>query len=114
MSILSDIKAVLDVSSDIPFETGRYADAPEGDFGVILPLTDVFMLHADNAPGIDTQYARLEVFVRGNYTQEKNSITAALLDAGFIITGRGYAGYEEDTGYHHFYIDAALFYETEE
>ena len=114
MSVLSELKTVLDAATDIPFETGKYTDVPEEDFGVILPLTDVYGLSADNFPEIDVQHARLEIFIKGNYMQEKKTITTALLNAGFTITGRGYVEYEQETGYHHFYIDVAQFYEMED
>lgn len=41
-------------------------------------------------------------------------ITGALLHAGFTITARTYVGHEDDTGYHHYAIDIAQSYETEE
>jgi len=37
-----------------------------------------------------------------------------LLQNGFTVTGRMYNGYETDTGYHHYTVDAAQYYETEE
>jgi len=37
-----------------------------------------------------------------------------LLQADFVITDRRYIGYEYDTGYHHYAIDVAKEYETEE
>ena len=40
--------------------------------------------------------------------------TMALLAAGITMTDRRYIGHEDDTGYHHFAIDAAKHYEMEE
>lgn len=44
----------------------------------------------------------------------KNNIIRALLAAGLTVTARSYIGFEEDTGYHHYNVDVANFYEMEE
>ena len=64
-------------------------------------------LHADNAPGCETQEVRLSLFTKGNYTKLKNAIVRALLGADFYITDRRYIGFETETGYHHYAIDVA-------
>ena len=81
---------------------------------VITPLSDSFELHADNAPGCETQEARLSLFTKGGYTKLKNDLVRALLGADFYITDRRYIGFEAETGYHHYAIDVAQIYELEE
>lgn len=113
MSILSDISSVL-ASLGIPYETGVFSDTASSKYIVIIPLVDVFDLHADNLPGVDIQEARLSLYCKGSYTKEKNMIVKALLGSDFTITDRKYIGYEPETKYHHYNIDVAKYYETEE
>lgn len=80
-------------------------------YTVITPLSDVFDLHADNAPHIDIQEARISIFTKANYVELKNAITKALLQNGFTITDRRYLGFETGAGYHHYAVDAAKHYE---
>lgn len=80
---------------------------------MIVPLADTFDLHADNAPGVDIQEARLSLFSRGSYTNIKNRLVRLLLREDYTITGRLYNGYETDTGYHHYTVDVAKSYEYE-
>ena len=47
-------------------------------------------------------------------TALKNRLVRLLLQNDFTVTGRMYNGYETDTGYHHYTVDAAQYYETEE
>jgi hypothetical protein len=65
-------------------------------------------------PLMDVSEVRISLFSKGNYLQRKRQITQALLNAGFTVTGRTYVGHEDDTGYHHYAIDIAQSYETEE
>ena len=44
----------------------------------------------------------------------KRMLETAFIGAGLTITGRTYLGREDDTGYHHYAIDVANNYETEE
>jgi len=78
----------------------------------MTPLADTFAIHADNAPGLEVQEARLSLFSRHNYLQRKNQVVNALLQNDFTITDRRYIGYEVDTGYHHYAIDVAQEYEV--
>nr|DAZ62520.1 MAG TPA: Protein of unknown function (DUF806) [Caudoviricetes sp.] len=110
MSILEDITAVLH-RMRIAVETGVFVDTAPDMYTVITPLSDVFELHADNAPRIDVQEARISIFIKGNYVELKNAIVKALLNDGFTITDRRYIGYETGTGYHHYAVDAAKHYE---
>ena len=80
---------------------------------MITPLSDTFDLHADNEPGVDIQEARISLFTKGSYTAMKNNIVRMLLREDFTITDRLYNGYEIGTGYHHYTVDVARFYEYE-
>ena len=113
MSILEELNAVC-AELEIPVETGVFSDEAPDAYIVITPLSDTFDLHADNLPGVDVQEARLSLYVRGSYTALKNRLVRLLLREDFTITGRMYNGYETDTGYHHYTVDAANYYETEE
>lgn len=113
MSILADIQSVLS-GLDLPIETGVFSDAAPDKYIVVIPIADTFDLHADNAPGIDVQEARLSIFAKGSYTKEKNAVVKMLLAAEFTITDRRYIGYETETGYHHFVVDVAKFYDMED
>ena len=81
---------------------------------MVVPIADTFDLHADNAPGIDVQEARLSLYVQGNYMADKKALVKTLLGADFTITDRRYIGYETETGYHHYAVDVAKYYEMEE
>ena len=113
MSVLADIQTALS-TLDIPVETGVFSDAAPAKYIVVVPIVDTFDLHADNAPGIDVQEARLSLYAQGNYMADKNAIVKTLLGADFTITDRRYIGYETETGYHHYAVDVAKHYEMEE
>ena len=91
-----------------------FTDEAPAQYIVIVPLSDSFDLHADNAPGIDIQEARLSLYSQGNYTTVKNRLVNELLSAGYTITDRQYIGYETETGYHHYNVDVAQYYEMED
>ena len=112
MSILEDLTSIL-ATKGIPVETGIFSDEAPDTYIVITPLSETFDLHADNAPGVDIQEARLSLYTKGSYTALKNRIVRLLLREDFTITGRTYNGYETDTGYHHYTVDAARHYEFE-
>jgi len=113
MSVLADIQSALS-GLGIPIETGVFSEKAPAKYIVVVPLTDTFDLHADNAPGCDVQEARISLYAQGSYTKEKNAIVKALLAADMTITDRRYIGYENDTGYHHYVVDVAQYYEMEE
>lgn len=113
MSLLSDLQETLSALS-VPVETGVFTDKAPEQYIVIVPLSDNFDLHADNTPGIDIQEARLSLYSQGSYTSLKNQLVRALLDAEYTITDRQYIGYETETGYHHYNVDVAKYYEMEE
>lgn len=113
MSLLSDIQNILS-ALDIPVETGVFSDKAPSRYIVVVPLSDSFDLHSDNAPGADVQEVRLSLFTQGNYMKDKNAIVKLLLAQDFTITDRRYVGYETDTGYHHYAVDVAHYYEMEE
>jgi hypothetical protein len=112
MSVLSELNTLL--TPILPVETGVFSGAPPDEYLVLTPLTDDFALFGDNAPLIDVSEVRISLFSKGNYLQRKRQITQALLNAGVTITARTYVGHEDDTGYHHYAIDVAQSYETEE
>ena len=113
MSLLSDIQTALS-GLDIPIETGVFSDTAPSKYIVAVPLADTFDLHSDNEPGMDIQEVRLSLFSQGNYTRDKNAIVKRLLAHNLTITDRRYVGYETDTGYHHYAVDVANYYEMEE
>ena len=113
MSILEELKALL-LELDIPLETGVFSSAAPDQYLVLVPLTDTFEVHADNYPGVDVQEVRISLYAKGSYTALKNALVRLLLDNDFTITERMYIGYETDTGYHHYNVDAAKYYEMEE
>ena len=112
MSILSEIQTALEPLG-IPIETGVFSDAAPAKYIVVVPLSDTFDLHADNAPGVDVQEARFSLYSQGSYTAAKNAVVRALLAADFTITARQYIGFETETGYHHYNVDVAKHYEME-
>ena len=113
MSLLSDLTAIL-APLNIPIETGVFKDKAPDTYLVLVPMSDSFSLHADNVPGVDIQEVRISIYTKGNYSTLKNNIVQALLSADLTITGRNYIGYETDTGYHHYNVDVANYYEMEE
>lgn len=105
--LLERITAVADELS-LPLEVGLFTATPAPDtYLVATPLADLFDVFADNQPGIEVEEVRLGLFTKGNYLTERDRLTAALLDAGLIITARRYVGYEPDTGFHHYGVDLA-------
>ena len=113
MSILEDMDQVL-TDLRIPYFAGVFKGKAPDTYLVVVPLTDSFDFHADNAPGYDIQEVRLSLYSKGNYVKDKNRIIAALLSQGYTITERRYIGYETETGYHHYAVDVAHYYELEE
>ena len=110
MSVLADLQKAL-AALDIPLETGVFTDKAPDQYMVVVPMTDTFALHADNSPTGETQEARISIYTQGSYTKAKNAVVKALLRD---ITGRQYIGYETSTGYHHYNVDVAKYYELEE
>lgn len=106
MSLLSKLVEILGILN-IEVETGIFSGVPPDEYAVITPLSDTFELFADNLPKSEIQEARISLFTEGNYTALKNSVVSALLTAGLTVTERRYIGHEDDTGYHHYAIDAA-------
>ena len=113
MSLLADIQTAMK-SLGVPVETGVFTDKAPDEYVVVVPLADTFDLHADNEPGVDVQEVRLSIYTKGNYTSLKNRIVRPLLSQDLTVTGRQYIGYETETGYHHYNVDVAHYYELEE
>lgn len=113
MSLLADLQTIF-ATLNIPIEAGVFTGEAPKEYVVAIPLSDSFDLHADNAPGVDVQEVRLSIYCQGSYTALKNKVMKALLSAGLTVTARQYIGYETETGYHHYNVDVANYYEMEE
>jgi len=113
MSILSELNTLFE-AANIPVETGVFSGVPPDEYLVLTPLTDTFAVYGDNKPLADINEVRISLFSKNNYLQRKNQLVRMLLQADFVITDRRYIGHEDDTGYHHYAIDVAKEYETEE
>lgn len=113
MSILEELQIVLG-GLPAPIETGVFSEKAPDAYMVLIPMTDSFALHGDNTPLVDIQEVRISIYTKGNYLKLKNAMVRKLLDADFTITARQYIGYETETGYHHYNVDAAKYYEMEE
>ena len=113
MSILSELNTLFE-TANIPVETGVFSGVPPDEYMVMTPLTDTFAVCGDNKPLADINEVRISLFSKNNYLQRKNQLVRMLLQADFVITDRRYIGHEDDTGYHHYAIDVAKYYELEE
>lgn len=113
MSLLSELKSIAE-KLNIKVETGVFSDTPPDEYIVLTPLADSFEMHCDNLPKYEVQEVRISIFSKGNYTVLKRKLTASILKADISITDRRYIGHEDDTGYHHYAVDTAKSYETEE
>ena len=113
MSLLAALDALI-TGLGLPVETGVFSGKAPDEYVVLTPLADTFPLYCDNRPEYETQEVRLSLFCRGNYIARKKQIVKALIQAGFTITGRHYAGREDHTGYHNQSIDVAQIYRMED
>jgi hypothetical protein len=113
MSILTELNTLFE-TANIPVETGVFSGVPPDEYLVLTPLTDTFAVYGDNRPLADINEVRISLFNKNNYLQRKNQLVRMLLQADFVITDRRYIGHEDDTGYHHYAIDVAKYYELEE
>ena len=113
MNILEELN-ILVTAIPLPVEIGVFSDLAPDEYAVIVPLSDIFEVHADNRPEFDVQEARISLFSKNNYLEKKRQLTLALLDADFTVTERRYIGHEDDTGYHQYAIDVAKNYRLEE
>ena len=112
MSILEELRIVMR-NLYVPCETGVFSEPAPDTYAVIVPISDIFALHADNRPGVDIQEARISLYTKGSYTGIKNRLVNMLVARDFTITDRRYNGYEPEAGYHHYVVDAAKYYEYE-
>jgi len=112
MSILSELNTLLE-SVNVPAETGMFSGLPPDEYVVLTPLNDSFAVFGDNKPLVDINEIRISLFSKNNYLQRKNQLVRLLLQADFIISDRRYVGHEGDSGYHHYAIDVAKYYELE-
>lgn len=110
MNILFELNALMD-SIGVPVETGVFTGKAPDAYVVLTPLSDSFEVYADNYPELEVQEVRISLFSKSNYIPLKRKIERTLLDKGLTLTGRRYIAYEEDTGFHHYAIDAAKEYQ---
>ena len=113
MTILAEINTLLSEMS-IQAETGKLSDKALDEYVVLVPISDNFSFFCDDMPKYETSEVRLSIFTKGNYIKFKNKIVKGLLDKNFTIADKRYVEYENDTGYHHYNIDVAKYYEMEE
>lgn len=113
MTILAELNTLLS-GLMIQVETGKLSDKALDEYVVLVPISDNFSLFCDDRPKYETSEVRLSIFTKGNYIKFKNKIVKELLNRSFTITDKRYVEYENDTGYHHYNIDVAKYYETEE
>ena len=113
MTILAELNTLLNGMS-IQTETGKLSDKATDEYVVLVPISDNFSLFCDDKPKYETCEVRLSIFTKGNYMQLKKKIVKGLLNNNFTITDKRYVEYENDTGFHHYNIDVAKYYEMEE
>ena len=109
MSFLAELNAIV-TALGIPIETGYFSGVPPGEYAVITPMSDIAAVSGDNRPVIDVYEARVSLMTKNNYIRRKNQIVRALLDNGFAVTARHYAGHDNETGFHNYAVDAAKEY----
>ena len=103
-----------------------YQHIPEGSYSsggmppttqqAVIMLASHFYESRDGSTGgffADNVQAGEQVFKTVNLSI-KNAVVKALLAAEFTVTNRQYIGFEADTGYHHYNVDVANYYETED
>lgn len=113
MTILSELNTLFN-SLSIQSETGKLSDKATEEYVVLVPISDDFSLFCDDKPEYETSEVRLSIFTKGNYMQLKKKIVKRLIQNNFTITDKRYVEFENDTGYHHYNIDVAKYYEMEE
>lgn len=112
MSFLSEIQEAL-APLNIPLETGVFTGEAPDAYLVVVPMTENYEYYADDTPSLDVCEARISIFSKSNYQRIKKAVVNALHAADFTITLRQYIGYEPDTGYHHYNVDAEKYYDYE-
>ena len=112
MSILEELNQTL-ACLDIPFQTAVWSETAPDQYIVITPLDDALTLYGDNAPDGVIEEARLNLFSKSNYTEDKHRLIDLMLTNDFTITYISYVGFETDTKYHHLVIEVEKYYERE-
>ena len=102
--MLEELNTIVE-SARLPVETGVFSGTAPDEYVVIMPISEHFALFSDDAPGMNIEEARLSLFSKKNYTQQKDLLVRMLLTSGFVVSDRRYIGYEADTGYHHYSVD---------
>ncbi|AOZ73402.1 hypothetical protein BK816_00975 [Boudabousia tangfeifanii] len=88
--------------------TGTWPALPASDYAVLLPLVDIYDLHADNTPSVEIQYVRINLFSQENYLPLVHRLLPLLRQKDLTITERRYIGHDPETGYHHYAVEVAL------
>ncbi|MCD4549169.1 hypothetical protein [Schaalia sp. lx-260] len=88
--------------------TGTWPALPASDYVVLLPLVDVYDLHADNQPGVEIQYVRVNLFSQENYLPLVYRLLALLRQNDLTVSERRYIGHDPEAGYHHYVVEVAL------
>ncbi len=105
LEVLTRICASLGLSVSV----GNHAATPAPDtYVVLVPLAETFEVFADELPGAQVIEVRASLFTKGDYQTLSRALTNELLCEGVTITARRYIGFEDDTKYHHWAVDAAL------
>ena len=78
MSILRELNTLI-TRLGIPVEMGVFKGKAPDEYAVITPMADVFDGFADNRPHFETQEARISLYSKNNYQQQKSAIVKALL-----------------------------------
>ena len=116
-NIVKDLSGTLTNIEVIPYDIGFYdnedAHGQPNEYVVIVPLSDDDEF-ADNAPQMEYQAARISLFHRGDYLACKRQLIKMLREAGFGITVRRYAGFQNRTKHHHYIIEVEGLYRVEE
>lgn len=93
----------------LPVSVGNHAATPAPDtYVVLVPLAETFEVFAGDQPGAEIIEVRASLFTKTDCQPVAQALTAALLEAGVTITARRYIGFEDDTKYHHWAVDAAI------
>lgn len=113
MNILSEVTTIIK-NIGLPLEVGKFQDFATDEYAVLTPLYDSFEVFADNNPEYETQGVRISLYSKNNYQKRKNQIVKALMEKEITVTDRRFIGFEGNTGYYHYNIDAEKEYNLEE
>jgi hypothetical protein len=113
MNILAELKILL-TELGLTEETGIFSTDTPAEYCIVTPLYDDFGYFADNRPHYDVQEVRISLFRKTDYLARKNELIKALIAGDYAITGRNFAGYDNQTGYYNYAIDVQKYYNLED